>query len=157
MTTQISALQACLEKEAELMSGFLRILQDEAQVLEDGATEAALTDTTARKNTAADALAEVAGERNAVLGRLGYGSDGAGLAAAAAEHPALAGLRQTLLDLTEQARTLNEANGRIIDVFLEHNQRTLDTLRRLVGVGDIYDASGKTRPGNKGTGRNIKA
>ena len=139
------------------MSEFMQILQDEAKVLEDGATETELAATTARKNTTSDELIEVAAERNRVLKTMGFESDGAGLAQAANQYPALSGARQALLDITAQARELNEANGRIIEVFLDHNQRTLDTLRRLAGVGDIYDASGKTRPGSKGSSRNIKA
>ncbi len=139
------------------MNEFLVILADEAKVLEEGATESALAETTARKNTTADGLATVAQDRNALLQGLGHETDGPGLKAAAEAHPAIAEIRRNLLDITERARTLNEANGRIIDVFLDHNQRTLDTLRRLTGVGDIYDASGKARSGNKGSGRNIKA
>lgn len=157
MNASISALLACLEKEAHLMSEFLHILQDEAKVLEEGASETALADSTARKNTTSDKLIEVAAERNSLLSTLGFEADGPGLTEAASQHPGLAAARQALLDITAQARELNEANGRIIEVFLDHNQRTLDTLRRLAGVGDIYDASGRTRPGNKGSSRNIKA
>lgn len=157
MTASVAALQACLEKEATLMGDFLCVLQDEAKVLEEGATESALSETTARKNLAGEALAAAAQERNTLLKGLGFEHDGPGLADAASVHPALAQARQRLLDITGEARSLNESNGRIIDVFLDHNQRTLDTLRRLAGVGDIYDASGRTRPGNKGSSRNIKA
>lgn len=157
MNASLAALQACLEKETRLMGDFMAILQHEARVLEDGATEDALNTTTASKNRCAEDLTAAASERNTVLQALGFGTDGSGLADATTVYPDLAPLRQALLDITEQARSLNDANGRIIDVFLDHNQRTLDTLRRLTGVGDIYDASGRTRSGNKGTGRNIKA
>ena len=157
MNASLTALLACLEKEARLMGTFLQILQDEAQVLEDGATETQLAETTARKNTTSDELITVASERNALLTELGFEPDGPGLSDAAAQHPELASARQALLDITAKARELNEANGRIIEVFLDHNQRTLDTLRRLAGVGDIYDASGRKRPGSKGSSRNIKA
>lgn len=157
MNATPAALQASLEKEAGLMDDFLSILRDEATVLEEGAAEAALTSITARKNDAADALAQAAQERNALLNALGFGTDGPGLRAAADAHPTLAEAHRRLLDLTERARTLNEANGQIIEVFLDHNERTLDTLRRLTGVGDIYDASGRKRSGNKGSSRNIKA
>lgn len=157
MNASLTALLACLEKEARLMDTFLQILQDEAKVLEDGATETALAATTARKNQTSDELIEVATERNGWLVELGYGTDGPGLSEAAAQHPTLVPARQALLDITAQARELNEANGRIIEVFLDHNQRTLETLRRLGGLGDIYDASGRTRPGSKGSSRNIKA
>lgn len=157
MNASLAALQTCLEKEASLMGDFLQVLQDEAKVLEDGATENALNATTQRKNTISETLIAVAEERNSLLQGLGFEANGPGLAAVAAAHPTLAAAREALLDITGQARSLNEANGRIIDVFLDHNQRTLETLRRLAGVGDIYDASGRTRPGNKGSSRNIKA
>lgn len=157
MTPSPATLQACLEKETGLMREFLAILQDEARVLEEGAAEAPLTAITARKNEAADALARCAEERNALLEAMACGKDGAGLKAAADAHPSLAEPRRQLLELTEQARSLNESNGQIIEVFLDHNERTLDTLRRLAGVGDIYDASGRKRSGNKGSSRNIKA
>ncbi|HLT99234.1 MAG TPA: flagellar protein FlgN [Burkholderiaceae bacterium] len=157
MNASLTALQACLEKEANLMGEFLQILQEEAKVLEEGATEQALADTTERKNATADRLMEVAEVRNSMLQSMGFGSDGAGLSEAARQHPSLEQVRQALVDVTNQARSLNEANGRIIEVFLEHNQRALDTLRRLAGVGDIYDASGRKRPGNPGASRNIKA
>lgn len=157
MTASLTALLACLEKEARLMKSFLQVLQEEAQVLEEGASEDQLAETTSRKNTLADEIVEAAAQRNGFLTKLGFETDGPGLNAACAQHPELVPARQALLDITAQARELNEANGRIIDVFLEHNQRTLETLRRLAGVGDIYDASGRTRPGSKGSSRNIKA
>ncbi len=151
------SLQTCLENETGAMREFLAVLQDEARVLEEGAAEAALTEITARKNQAADVLAQAAEERNSQLAALEFGTDGPGLQAAADEHPTLAQPRRQLLEVTEQARALNESNGQIIEVFLDHNERTLETLRRLTGVGDIYDASGRKRSGNKGSGRNIKA
>lgn len=157
MTASLTALLACLEKEARLMESFLQVLQEEAKVLEEGASEDQLAETTSRKNTLADEIVEAAAQRNGFLTDLGFETDGPGLNAACAQHPELVPARQALLDITAQARELNEANGRIIDVFLEHNQRTLETLRRLAGVGDIYDASGRTRPGSKGSSRNIKA
>lgn len=157
MNASLTALQACLEKETRLMSEFLEVLQTEAKVLEEGASEAGLLETTASKNTISDQLMEIAAERNVLLKTLGFEQDGAGLAAAAEQHPDLALFRATLLEATAQARELNEANGRIIEVFLDHNQRTLETLRRMTGQGDIYDASGRTRPGAKGSSRNIKA
>lgn len=156
MNASIAALQSCLEQEVSQMETFVQLLQEEAKVLEDGATEDALAGTTARKNQIADTLTELATQRNAMLKSLGFESDGPGLSAAVAAHPSLAQIRQQLLDITAKARSQNEANGRIIEVFLEHNQRALETLRRLAGIGDLYDASGRTRPGNKTASRNIK-
>ena len=157
MTTTVSELHSCLEEEIRLTGQFLATLQDEAAVLEEGAAESALAETTTRKNTLANALATQASRRNALLAALGCEADGPGLRAAADTHSSLSAVRRQLLDITEQAQALNESNGRIIEVFLDHNQRTLETLRSLTGVGDIYDASGRKKSGNKGSSRNIKA
>lgn len=157
MSAPVSELHACLEEEIRLTGEFLAVLQDEAKVLEDGAAEAALAETTARKNTLAEALAAAAERRNAALAALGFEADGAGLEAAAQAHSSLAAPRRQLLEAAEQARNQNEANGRIIEVFLDHNQRTLEVLRRLTGTGEIYDASGRKRAPTKGSSRNIKA
>ena len=157
MSATATDLLALLEQETALVARFISVLQDEAKVLEDGAAEAALTETTQRRNELTDALTEAAAQRNACLKALGFGTDGKGLDAAARAHPELVAAKEELLRQTEQAQTLNEANGRVIEVFLDHNQRTLDTLRRLAGVGDIYDASGRTRPTGANKGRNIKA
>ena len=157
MSATVSTLLSFLEQETALVIRFVSVLQDEAKVLEDGAAGAALTETTQQRNELTDALTDVAAQRNACLSELGFGTDGQGLEAAARAHPELAAAKDELLRQTEQAKTLNEANGRIIEVYLDHNQRTLDTLRRLAGVGDIYDASGRTRPTGANKGRNIKA
>lgn len=157
MTDTVSNLRACLEEETRLMGEFMQALEEEAKVLEEGAAEAALAQTTALKNSLADQLSAQAETRNALLNELGFERDGPGLLAATQAHAELASLHRRLLDVTEKAQTLNEANGRIIEVFLDHNQRTLDTLRRLTGAGEIYDASGRKRSATKGSGRNIKA
>lgn len=157
MTPTVSDLQACLEKETELVGRFLTVLQDEAKVLEEGAAEAALIEITQRRNDLTDALVAAAAERNTQLSALGFASDGPGLEAAIKAHPELAPVRDELLRQTDEARNLNASNGSIIEVFLEHNQRTLDTLRGLAGAGDIYDASGRKRPSGANKGRNIKA
>jgi|SRR5690606_20620228 len=157
MNSAVAKLQARLEQEAKLVGEFLAILEDEAKVLEDGAVEAALIETTERKNVAADALTDAAQERNRVLESLGFEADGPGLAAAVEAHPELASLREDLIQITERARALNESNGQLIEAFLDHNQRALETLRRLTGIGDIYDASGRKRKAGAGKSRNIKA
>jgi len=157
MSSSVSTLLACLEKETDLVARFIAVLQDEARVLEDGAVEAALIETTERRNTLTDALLETAAQRNAELAALGFSSDGAGLEAAVQAHPELAPAKEALLRHTEEARALNESNGRIIEVFLDHTKRSVEILRRLTGMGDIYDASGRKRPTGASMSRNIKA
>lgn len=157
MNPSPAALLKCLETEAGLIRDFIAVLQDEARVLEEGASDTALSEVTARKNAAADALARAAEERNAQLAAMAFGTDGPGLQAAAEAHPMLAEPRRILLELAEQARSFNENNGQIIQVFLEHNERTLEVLRRIASRGDVYDASGRKRSATSGSSRNIKA
>ena len=157
MPAHLTPLLTCLQKEIALVEAFLDILRHEATVLEAGAEEAALADTTARKNELADALMQAARQRNELLMAMGCDADSAGLTDAASRHPEIVPLRDTLLHLTDTARTQNETNGLVIERFLQHNQRALEALRRVASSGEIYDASGRTRPGGKGGSRNIKA
>lgn len=157
MPTTLLALQRCLDQEIGLVQDFIEILKAEEHVLTDAGNNDGLSATTERKNMCADQLAAVAEQRERLLMMLGYNADLAGLEAAAAEHAVLLAPKNTLLEHAQQASELNASNGIIINTFLAHNQNTLDTLRRLAGVGGLYDASGRSQTGGKGTIRKIKA
>jgi flagella synthesis protein FlgN len=150
-------LQTCLDTEIALVQEFLAVLELETAVLTEGRGEAALADTTARKNHYADQLAAVGERRQTLLSALGYSADKAGLDAVSHAHPELRASCTLLLEKARQASDLNTSNGIIIDTFLQHNQQALDALRSLAGIGALYDASGRTRPAPAGTSKNIKA
>ena len=150
-------LRTCLETEIALVQDFLAVLDVETAVLTEGRGDAALAETTARKNHYADQLAAVGERRQSLLSALGYTADKAGLDAVAHDHPDLRASCALLLEKARQASELNTSNGIIIDTFLQHNQQALDTLRSLAGIGTLYDASGRTRPAATGTSKNIKA
>jgi flagella synthesis protein FlgN len=150
-------LQNRLQQEISLVQAFIGILKEEASALEQASSDDALHATSSKKNQSADALASVAGQRNELLSRLGHGADKAGLEAAAQQHPVLNDLCVQLFDLAQRAAQLNAANGQIIETFLAHNQRALDTLRSLAGTGDLYDASGRSRPGSRHSHTTVKA
>ncbi|HUH60886.1 MAG TPA: flagellar protein FlgN [Candidimonas sp.] len=157
MPTTLLALQRCLDQEIGLVQDFIEILKAEEHVLTDAGNNDGLSATTERKNICADQLAAVAEQRERLLMLLGYNADLAGLDAAAEQHTALLAPKTALLKYAQQASELNASNGIIINTFLAHNQNTLDTLRRLAGIGGLYDASGRSQTGGKGSIKKIKA
>lgn len=157
MNNALEQLQDCLNREIGLVHEFIVVLQAEADALTETAANDALTETTRQKNQFADQLAELAETRQALLVQLGYSADKPGLDMATVDHPRLQESCRHLYDKAQQASELNAANGIIVDTFLEHNQRALDTLRILTGMGNLYDASGRTSPGSKGSKTSIKA
>lgn len=157
MSDTLAQLQSCLQTETTLVQAFISVLEAESQALTDGGDETVLSASTATKNTYAQKLADIGEQRRSLLAALGLSADKAGLDAVATQHPALQAHCQNLFTLARQASELNAANGVIIETFLAHNQQALDTLRALAGMGDLYDASGRSRPAAKGQTRNIKA
>ena len=156
MNHALAQLNTCLLQENELLREFIAILEAETLALTEAASEQALAESTAQKNNYAEKLAEASERRLSLLTRLGYSADKAGLDAAALEHASLQAACRQLYDRAHQANELNASNGIIIDTFLTHNQQTLETLRTLAGMGNLYDASGRTQAGAKGQTRNIK-
>src|SRR3546814_19528338 len=81
--------RSCLNQETELVQDFITVLEAEAAALTEGGGEQALTESTARKNSYAEKLAQLSERRLALLTQLGYSADRAGLDAAAQEHAQL--------------------------------------------------------------------
>jgi flagella synthesis protein FlgN len=157
MNDALAQLHTCLVQETELVREFIKVLEAETLALTEAGTEQALAESTAQKNAYAEKLAELSARRQTLLTLLGYSADKAGLDAAALEHPSLQAPCRQLYEGAHQAHELNASNGIIIDTFLTHNQQALETLRTLAGLGNLYDASGRTQAGAKGQTRNIKA
>ncbi|MBP6019223.1 MAG: flagellar protein FlgN [Burkholderiaceae bacterium] len=157
MTDTLQQLHACLNQEISLVKEFSQLLEQEAQLLIDAAPTEALTNNTAEKNRLADQIAAWDEQRLTLLTELGYSPDKDGLNAAAAQHSELDATCQTLYQLADNARQLNDSNGQLISTFMAHNQQALDTLARLADPGHLYDASGRSRPGSKKPKTNIKA
>jgi len=157
MPHTLDRLQTVLEQERNLVREFITALETEARVLSEPGDDQALAESTATKNRYADQLAATGEQRQALLSTLGYSADKAGLDALTADHPALQSVCTALLDQARQASELNTSNGIIIDTFLTHNQQTLETLRSLASVDNLYDANGRSKSSSKGQTKNIKA
>lgn len=157
MTDTVQKLQDCLEQEIALLGQFIGVLQEESNLLLNAGDTDSLAKSTTLKNQYADQIAAWSDQRAALLEQLGVSPDKAGLDGAANQHVTLQPFCQTLYQKAAQARDLNTQNGQLITTFMTHNQQALDTLARLADPGQVYDASGRTKPGQKGPKTRIKA
>lgn len=157
MTDTVQRLQACLDQEIILVDVFMQLLQEESDALLNGGDIATLNASTTKKNSHADQISAWDDQRQALLTELGYSTDKAGLDAAAVAHPTLRATCETLYHKADKANQMNASNGHIIATLMAHNQEAIDTLKRLADPGQVYDASGRARPGKNQPKTNIKA
>ena len=135
-------LLACLLHEQEAVNAFIELLQQESQALVARAAPAALGEITERKQLAAERLAALGNERDAVLHSLGFAAGHAGTEAAAARYLDVAPVWQALLEASATAKQLNERNGVLIATHLRFNQDALAALRSASGA-NLYGANGR--------------
>lgn len=154
--TDLDALRECLQQETDLVTRFVTLLEQEAEVLAAGAAHDALTPITEKKNNYAEKLDQQTGKRNSILNKLGYGTDKVGLEAIIGDYSELYEPIRQLLTQTAQASILNTGNGRIIARFLNQNQQALDMLQHLTGRSDLYDASGHKHPTSRPAAHHLK-
>ncbi|NLZ12122.1 MAG: flagellar protein FlgN [Alcaligenaceae bacterium] len=142
------ALISCINQEIALVAQFIKVLEDEAKILESGQPDE-LVACTEKKQKSADQLAAAAQKRDQALNDSGYPADTAGLKHAAHDTPDVSLAVDKLFDLAVTARRLNEANGAAISLLLRHNQQLMETIQRLATAGEnggqVYDASGKSK------------
>lgn len=155
--TPVEHLHQCLKTELALATEFIGILEKENAILLEPTNDQALADITQLKNQHAEKLIAAGNNRETALKALGVQGTREGLEQVADLNPAIRPTVSELMSVAARASELNANNGLIIDTFIAHNQQTLETLRNLVGEGNIYDAQGRTHPGGKGPRRNIKA
>ena len=139
-----SALLEAVQAELELLSRFFFTLEKEHQTLLSSYNNNELFDLTELKNQYADAMAQAAIQRDHVLAEHQLETGLAGLTQAQALSSELADSVQQLLELTTQARELNEKNGVLINAYLEYTTEALNTLQKHAApTADVYNAQGK--------------
>jgi len=144
MSAPTPTLHDCLLHETAEVAQFTELLEAEAAALDDGLTPEQLQSLTDRKTASAQRLQELANRRDALLAGLGLpgGHDGTDRAAAADAQVGQAWAR--LLEASDRARQLNARNGALIDTHLRHTRRSLDILREIAGISNVYDAKGRS-------------
>ncbi len=137
------SLAEIIAAEADMVSAFVALLQEEQEILKSG-TPDALPSVVERKTALAARLNPQSQLRNRTLSAAGYAADRAGMEAWLKQHAGDTATRKQwtrLLDLAREAHELNRLNGELIRVRKQHATEALDAL--LPGLRqDIYGASG---------------
>jgi flagella synthesis protein FlgN len=148
----VTDLRLLFEEELAVVRTFVGILEREQRLLIDGDVDglpALLHD----KNELAARLAAIAEQRRLTLAREGLSADRSGVATWFAAHPDDEGGRVAwaeLLPLATQARDLNQLNGDLIQLRLQHNQQAINALVGSSGAGGLYGPDGHNKLGGSG-------
>lgn len=135
-------LLRCVQAQSDLLDEFIQALETESAVLLDDPSNLALAELTQRKNDYAQRLTLLDQDRARILNELDQNDDAAGIDAVCAVYPELRATFDALFERADRAGRLNQDNGQVLRMFMEHNQRALDTLHSLVNQ-DLYDARGR--------------
>lgn len=142
-----------LAEELAQLKKFVEVLREEQEALSVGAVDT-LMRLVEYKSALALQLGNLAKQREDMLGAAGFGLGREAVDAWLADTPGTTVQRKTwqeLLELTMQARNLNETNGKLINLRMQHNQQALAVLMAAADKAMTYGPDGQQRTG--GTGR----
>ena len=137
------SLLACLDAEITETSNFIDLLEKEAETLINSESLSDIPALAAAKEASAHKLTALATERQQLLQLPEGANSHEHMSDIAASDDDLWQAWYTVLDLAEQARSLNLRNGALIEVHLRHTRQSLEALRNATGIGDVYTADGK--------------
>ena len=141
-------LAACITRECDATQGFVEILRQEQQALQQ-ADISLLPALAAEKACQAQQLAQLADARHGWLAMRGYPQDHLGMERGLQDCPAAADAWTELLQLAENANQLNRINGILLDQRLRYVQQRLSVLQSSVssipGAG-LYGSDGQPQP-----------
>lgn len=148
-------IAAFLAEEAKELAGFVELLRQEQALLESGNIDP-LPALAVQKAMVADQLTATSARREQALIEGGFSSGRDAvvrwLAADAGKDQARDNWHR-LLDLLATARTLNETNGKLIAVRMQHNQQALATLMSAADRLATYGPDGQQK--TTGSGRSL--
>jgi flagella synthesis protein FlgN len=140
-----------LSQELQTLQSFTELLRREQSLLAAGTTDG-LTELANEKSTVAVELGRLAAARDMELASLRLPSGRAGMDAwtlTDAGAPSQNNWDRLLL-LAAEARALNEANGKVIALQLQHNQQALTVLLAAADRTATYGPDGQPRSGTGG-------
>jgi flagella synthesis protein FlgN len=137
-----------LTQELVTLESFVALLRNEQTLLSSGANEG-LTALADDKSRAAIELGRLANLRDQALARLNLPPGRAGMDAWTLTDAGSASQRawDRLLALAGEARALNEANGKLIALHLQHNRQALAVLMAAADQTATYGPDGQPRTG----------
>jgi len=144
-------LAGLLAQELQALRSFVALLRREQSLLTDGETEQ-LTSLAAEKSHSATELSQFAAARDHELGHLEFPAGRAGMDVWVQSVTGSASQADwsQLLELAADARTLNETNGKLIALHLQHNQLALNVLMAAADQAVTYGPDGQQRTGGGG-------
>ena len=148
-------LPQLLVEEAALLRDFLVLLEREQTALAEGNIERLLP-IADEKNRCFARLAALGEARGKALAAAGLPASRQGMESWLERQAEAIRLRrewQAFLGLADQARALNQTNGKLIASRLAHNQQALSTLMAAANQAALYGPDGQARP--PGVGRSL--
>lgn len=148
---ELVTIAGLLDREFRALQTFVALLHREQTLLEEGTTEslAALAE---EKLKAATELSDFSASRDSKLIHSGLQAGRAGMETWTATS-AGAGYREQwrrLLELTAEARAVNETNGKLIGLRLQNNQQALSILMAAADQAVTYGPDGQQHTGTSG-------
>lgn len=142
-----SRLSSHLSDELAALRSFVAILQQEQQALVAGDLDR-LMPLVVEKTDLAARLGQFAEQRSQMLAAASLPPDRSGmemwLARLAPADTAHASWK-ILLTLTSEAQALNESNGKLIAMRMQHNQQALNVLLAAANQATLYGPDGQTK------------
>lgn len=142
----MSAVAAILEREIELVSHFVGILNDEQECLAQGNADA-LPEMSAAKSALVEQLNTLEGQRMTAINRPGHPSDLPSMEQWLKSNTsdiAAASAWQRLRELAREAKALHELNGQLVATHLKNTAEALAILTQKASQSALYGASGQT-------------
>lgn len=146
--TRPDAIADLLTQELAALRAFVDLLRNEQSLLVS-ATSEGLGPLATEKSRSAIVLGQLAAARDRELVKLNFPTGRAGMDAWVIS---TAGVRyqqdwNDLLGMSAQARAINEANGKLISLHLQHNQQSLTALLAAADQTATYGPDGQAKPG----------
>lgn len=141
-----------LAEELQRLKEFVDVLREEQDALANGAIDTLMA-LVERKSALALQLGGMAKNREDTLSAAGFGVGRAAVDAwldARPDNTASRRVWQELLELTASARNLNETNGKLINLRMQHNQQALAVLMAAADKAMTYGPDGQQRTGSAG-------
>lgn len=98
-------------------------------------------------------LGDLADARERIINQAGAGSGRSGMETYLSRRPADKALRsrwEALLAVASEAQALNQTNGKLIRLHLQHNQQAMNALMAAANQATTYGPDGHQRPAGSG-------